>query len=70
MRVGKFEHEAKKNYIPGPGSYRSPSDFGQYDGNVYNMNLTMYKTTLSKNNSKSKLNSTLRSTSRNKLWDL
>jgi hypothetical protein len=28
----------------------------------------MYKTTLSKNNSKSKLNSTLRSTSRNKLW--
>ncbi len=20
---------------PGPGSYRSPSDFGHYDGNVY-----------------------------------
>lgn len=21
---------------PGPGSYRSPSDFGHYDGDVYN----------------------------------
>lgn len=59
MRVTKFEHEANKNYIPGPGSYRSPSDFGQYDGNVYNLNIGMYKTGLSQSNSKSKLHSTL-----------
>ena len=26
---------AKKDKNPGPGAYRSPSDFGQYDGNVY-----------------------------------
>lgn len=60
-RVVKFEHEAKKNYIPGPGAYRSPSDFGHYDGDVYNSTLSMYKTSLSNNNSRSKLNSTIRS---------
>ena len=38
----QFETKAKKNYSncsdnvdPGPGSYRSPSDFGHYDGDVY-----------------------------------
>lgn len=31
-----FEHRAIKNKNPGPGSYRAPSDFGHYDGNVYN----------------------------------
>ncbi len=31
-----FEHKAIKNRNPGPGSYRSPSEFGHYDGNVYN----------------------------------
>jgi len=41
-RVAQFEHKAKNNYSkfliyadPGPGSYRSPSDFGHYDGDVY-----------------------------------
>lgn len=41
-RETKFEFQAKKNssnlFIildPGPGSYRSPSDFGHYDGEVY-----------------------------------
>lgn len=59
-RVVKFENEAKKNYIPGPGAYRSPSDFGHYDGDVYKNNtLSMYKTSLS--GSQSKLNSTIRS---------
>jgi hypothetical protein len=66
MRVAKFEHDAKKNYIPGPGSYRSPSDFGHYDGDVYNLNIGMYKTGFSRNNSNSKLNSTL-SASKKKL---
>lgn len=67
MRVGKFESEAKKNYIPGPGSYRSPSDFGQYDGNVYNLNITMYKTNSSKMNGRqSNLSSGNRLSSKNK----
>ena len=35
-RTVQFEQKAKKNYIPGPGSYRSPSQFGHYDGNIYN----------------------------------
>jgi len=30
-----FDYRARKNRNPGPGSYRSPSDFGHYDGNVY-----------------------------------
>jgi hypothetical protein len=30
-----FEHRAIKDKNPGPGAYRSPSDFGHYDGNVY-----------------------------------
>jgi hypothetical protein len=38
-----FDFKARKNsstYIliqidPGPGSYRNPSEFGHYDGNVY-----------------------------------
>ena len=33
--MAQFEFKATKNYNPGPGSYRSPSDFGIYDGNVY-----------------------------------
>ena len=33
--MAQFERRASSNYNPGPGSYRSPSDFGQYDGNVY-----------------------------------
>ena len=43
VRETQFEFRAKKNYSndffnnldPGPGSYRSPSDFGHYDGEVY-----------------------------------
>jgi len=36
-RVSKFDEiSASRRNIPGPGSYRQPSDFGQYDGNVYN----------------------------------
>ena len=35
-RVVEFDKKASKNFIPGPGSYRSPSDFGQYDGDIYN----------------------------------
>lgn len=31
-----FEKRAVKNINPGPGAYRSPSEFGHYDGNVYN----------------------------------
>ncbi len=35
MRENAFDFRARKNSNPGPGSYRSPSDFGHYDGNVY-----------------------------------
>lgn len=66
-RVAEFEKKAKKNYNPGPGSYRSPSDFGQYDGDIYNYNLSMYKTSFSKSasrNSFSKLNQTTKSSRR------
>lgn len=35
-RENMFDFRARKNRNPGPGSYRSPSDFGHYDGNVYN----------------------------------
>jgi hypothetical protein len=37
-RVAEFERVAKiNNEKPGPGRYRSPSEFGQYDGNdIYN----------------------------------
>lgn len=35
-RVSKFDEiSASRRNIPGPGSYRQPSDFGQYDGDVY-----------------------------------
>jgi len=34
-RENMFDYRARKNRNPGPGSYRSPSDFGHYDGNVY-----------------------------------
>lgn len=34
-RENQIELRARKNLNPGPGSYRSPSDFGHYDGNVY-----------------------------------
>lgn len=65
-----FEQKAVKNYNPGPGSYRSPSDFGQYDGDIYNYNLNMYQTSLSKSgNSFSKVNRTARS-SRKRFWFL
>ena len=30
------EHPKHQEIIPGPGSYRLPSEFGQYDGDVYN----------------------------------
>lgn len=60
-----FENKAKKNYIPGPGSYRQPSEFGNYDGDVYNLNISMYgQTGMSRKLSGSKLNSTLRSSRR------
>jgi hypothetical protein len=38
-KVSKFD-EVSKTVIgnPGPGSYRTPSDFGQYDGAVYERN--------------------------------
>lgn len=31
--VDEFKSNDKSQ--PGPGNYRSPSEFGQYDGNVY-----------------------------------
>lgn len=35
-RVTEFEQaEKKSNIVPGPGSYRLSSEFGQYDGDVY-----------------------------------
>jgi hypothetical protein len=34
-RENLFDFKARKNRNPGPGSYRAPSDFGHYDGNVY-----------------------------------
>ena len=31
-----FDQSARtENYKPGPGNYRTPSEFGQYDGDVY-----------------------------------
>ena len=47
-RVSDFEFKAKKNYNPGPGTYRTPSEFGQYDGDVYNHSMQMSKTAYSK----------------------
>lgn len=35
QRETLFDYRARKNKNPGPGSYRSPSDFGHYDGEVY-----------------------------------
>ena len=29
------EQKYSNKFKPGPGFYRSPSEFGQYDGNVY-----------------------------------
>lgn len=52
-RIVEFEKKALKNYYPGPGSYRHPSEFGNYDGDVYNMNITMYKTDSKMNRSSS-----------------
>lgn len=35
-RVTEFDEAKKKSVaIPGPGSYRIGSEFGQYDGDVY-----------------------------------
>lgn len=35
-KLSKFDEYSKTfQGNPGPGSYRSPSDFGQYDGQVY-----------------------------------
>lgn len=35
-RVTQFATiEAASRKVPGPGSYRQSSEFGQYDGNVY-----------------------------------
>lgn len=35
-RITKFDTiEAASRNVPGPGSYRQSSEFGQYDGNVY-----------------------------------
>lgn len=64
-RMIDFEHKAKKNYNPGPGSYRSPSDFGQYDGDVYTTNdLQMYKTASSKSKKSFRPKATARSSFR------
>lgn len=41
-----MEAKARKNRVPGPGSYRFPSDFGQYDGDVYDRKPSMYSRTL------------------------
>ena len=35
-RVNDIIRKAVRNGNPGPGSYQMPSDFGQYDGDVYN----------------------------------
>ena len=35
-RITKFDDAAKlASRNPGPGNYKSPSEFGQYDGDVY-----------------------------------
>lgn len=71
-RETHFDFKARKNsstlYVildPGPGSYRSPSDFGQYDGgNVYkNTGGIAY---MSRTTQLKSLNSSMKS-SRNKL---
>lgn len=50
---------------PGPGSYRSPSDFGHYDGDVYkNTGAIAY---MSRSSQLKSLNNSIRS-SRSKLW--
>ena len=62
----QFETKAKKNYSncsdyvdPGPGSYRSPSDFGHYDGDVYrNTGAIAY---MSRTSQLKSLNSSMRS---------
>jgi hypothetical protein len=48
----QFEHKAIKDKNPGPGAYRSPSEFGHYDGNVYSKTGAMAY--LSSNNQKTK----------------
>ena len=59
-RVMEAEKKARKNAIPGPGSYRLPSDFGQYDGEVYDRSESLYQRT--NNNSRvSKQYQTIRS---------
>ena len=38
-RVTKFDEERRAASIrPGPGYYKAPSEFGQYDGDVYRFN--------------------------------
>ena len=43
-KVSKFD-EFSKTFVayPGPGSYRSPSEFGNYDGEVYDRNQMISK---------------------------
>lgn len=41
-RISKIEDQAIKNFNPGPGNYRYPSEFGNYDGDIYSSDV--YKT--------------------------
>lgn len=48
--IAKFGRSSRATFVdevvkndkskPGPGFYKSPSEFGQYDGDVYSMNAT------------------------------
>ena len=41
QRVTEFDEAKKKSVaVPGPGSYRIGSEFGQYDGDVYGREAT------------------------------
>ena len=49
-RINEFDKKAYKNLNPGPGSYISPSDFGQYGGDTYNT-ISFHDRSMSRNNS-------------------
>lgn len=64
-KLGKIQVLFKIILDPGPGSYRSPSDFGHYDGDVYkNTGGIAY---MSRSTQLKSLNNSIRS-SRSKLW--
>lgn len=67
IKQGKIQVFFKIILDPGPGSYRSPSDFGHYDGDVYkNTGGIAY---MSRSSQLKSLNNSIRS-SRSKLWEI